>query len=140
MDVVSSAFARQIRQLRGERTLAEFAEFLGISSSALQRYETGERAPRPSFIERICAQCNVTFEWLALGDGARDHSASIALPLDELQLLAAYRQAAPTERAVFAALEQMVDARLQTRLMAKVLKGEALIKEAKAQAKTKATA
>lgn len=38
--------AKDLRDLRGDRTQATVAEAVGISPSALAMYETGERIPR----------------------------------------------------------------------------------------------
>lgn len=37
---------KRMRALRGERTIREMANAIGISESALRMYETGERNPR----------------------------------------------------------------------------------------------
>lgn len=45
--------AQQLKELRGDKSLAEVAERLAISKSALAMYERGERIPRDEVKLRI---------------------------------------------------------------------------------------
>ena len=45
---------RRLRELRGERTIKEAAADLGISVSALNMYELGERIPRDEVKIKLC--------------------------------------------------------------------------------------
>lgn len=45
---------RRLRELRGSRTIKESAADLGISVSALNMYELGERVPRDEVKVKIC--------------------------------------------------------------------------------------
>lgn len=45
---------RKLRKLRGDRTIKEVADNLGISVSALNMYELGERIPRDEVKVKIC--------------------------------------------------------------------------------------
>ena len=51
---------KKLRELRGIRTRVGVARALGISPSALQAYETGERMPRDAVKERIAAYYETT--------------------------------------------------------------------------------
>lgn len=44
---------RLIKQLRGERSLAEFATLLGAPKSLVQRWETGKSQPDDAYAERL---------------------------------------------------------------------------------------
>lgn len=45
---------RRLRELRGDRTIKEAAADLGISVSALNMYELGERIPRDEVKIKLC--------------------------------------------------------------------------------------
>ena len=48
--------------LRGERSRAEVAEAVGVSVSALQMYENGERVPRDEIKIKLAGYYNQTVE------------------------------------------------------------------------------
>lgn len=43
----------RLKKLRGDRTIRQVAEDLGISYSAISMYENGERAPRPAVMVKL---------------------------------------------------------------------------------------
>ena len=47
------AIGRKLKELRGKRSSAKVAQDLGISTSALYMYESGERIPRDDVKIRI---------------------------------------------------------------------------------------
>lgn len=57
-------FAARFAELRGERTQAEFAEFLGISRPTVGFYENGERIPDAFVLKQIAERCGVTTDYL----------------------------------------------------------------------------
>lgn len=57
-------FAARFSVLRGERTQAEFAEFLGISRPTVGFYENGERIPDALVLKQIAERCGVTTDYL----------------------------------------------------------------------------
>lgn len=72
-------FAERFNALRGERTQAEFAEFLGISRPTVGFYENGERIPDALVLSQIAKQCGVTTDYLAgLSDNKTLDGANVA--------------------------------------------------------------
>ena len=63
-------FAERFNELRGERTQADFAEFLGISRPTVGFYENGERIPDAFILKQIAEKCGVTTDYLV---GLRDN-------------------------------------------------------------------
>lgn len=61
---------RQIRELRGHRTLEEFARLVGVTAPAILRYEAG-RIPRSDILVRIAKVGRKTVEWLLHGEKGR---------------------------------------------------------------------
>lgn len=59
-----SIFAARFSELRGERTQAEFAQFLGISRPTVGFYENGERIPDALLLRQIAEKCEVTTDYL----------------------------------------------------------------------------
>ena len=57
-------FAARFSELRGERTQAEFAQFLGISRATVGFYENGERVPDALVLRQIAERCGVTTDYL----------------------------------------------------------------------------
>ncbi len=57
-------FAARFSGLRGDRTQAEFAEFLGISRPTVGFYENGERIPDALVLKQIAERCGVTTDYL----------------------------------------------------------------------------
>ena len=59
-----SIFAARFGELRGERTQAEFAQFLGISRATVGFYENGERIPDALVLRQIAERCGVATDYL----------------------------------------------------------------------------
>lgn len=57
-------FADRFRELRGEKTQGEFAEFLGISRPTVGFYENGTRLPDVLVLRQIAEKCQVSADWL----------------------------------------------------------------------------
>lgn len=57
-------FADRFRELRGERTQAAFADFLGISRPTVGFYENGDRVPDAIILKQIVGRCGVTSDYL----------------------------------------------------------------------------
>lgn len=67
-------FAARFSELRGDRTQAEFAEFLGISRPTVGFYENGERIPDALVLKQIAVRCGVTTDYLV---GLRDNKTKV---------------------------------------------------------------
>jgi putative transcriptional regulator len=52
----------RLRELRGDRTLAEMGEAVGISEAAYSNYEQGIRIPRDVTKKRIADYFNLTID------------------------------------------------------------------------------
>lgn len=50
----------RLRDLRGDRTLAEFADTVGVSRSAWSNYEAGRRLPSHEMIKRVATRVGVS--------------------------------------------------------------------------------
>ena len=57
---MNSNYSRNLKDLRGERTLGEVAKAVGISVSSLGMYETGRRIPRDDVKIRIAKYYGTT--------------------------------------------------------------------------------
>lgn len=62
----------RVRSLRGRKTLAEFAENLGVGGSQISAIETGRSKMSFELAERICDIYNCTMDWLIRGVGTRE--------------------------------------------------------------------
>lgn len=60
----SKAIGNRLRSLRGDRTQEKVAEDLGMSRSALNMYELGERIPRDCRKIQLAQYYGVTIEQL----------------------------------------------------------------------------
>ena len=68
-----NTMAKLITEIRGERSLTEFAETIGVTLSSLSRYESGERNPGtravgPLLIEATPEQAAQILEALGIED------------------------------------------------------------------------
>jgi phage repressor protein C with HTH and peptisase S24 domain len=59
---------KRITEIRGKKTLPEFAATLGIARSTLIRYEKGDRLPDADFICAICQVYELDANWLLTGE------------------------------------------------------------------------
>jgi len=57
----------RLKELRGSKTQAEFAQKIGIALLTYQRYERGERFPRGDVLYRIALSCRVSSDWILYG-------------------------------------------------------------------------
>jgi transcriptional regulator with XRE-family HTH domain len=90
----------RVRELRDRRTLADFANPLGVSGSQISAIENGKSNMSFELAEKICDVYKCTMDWLIRGVGSKDGSVPkveepkgdyISISKDEL--LALYRQA-----------------------------------------------
>lgn len=61
----------KLRKLRGNRSQAEIAELLGVSTSAISMYELDERVPRRETMKAISRLFDVSVEELFFADEVR---------------------------------------------------------------------
>lgn len=64
-----SVFSERLRLIRGKMSRAEFSKITGISERALVNYEHGVTLPNIEVAAKICLECNVSPQWLLLGEG-----------------------------------------------------------------------
>lgn len=57
-------FTERFTLLRGERTQAQFADFLGISRPTVALYESGTRIPDIAVLKEIAQKCQVSADYL----------------------------------------------------------------------------
>lgn len=57
-------FRERFRELQGDMSNTEFAEFLGISRQTVGFYCNGERIPDALGLKSIAEKCNVSADWL----------------------------------------------------------------------------
>ena len=60
----NAVFCERFAGLRGGRSQAEYAKFLGISRATVGFYENGERVPDANVLKKICEACEVTADYL----------------------------------------------------------------------------
>lgn len=64
-----SVFSERLRLIRGKKSRAEFSKITGISERALVNYEHGITSPNIEVAAKICLECNISPQWLLLGEG-----------------------------------------------------------------------
>ena len=57
-------FTERFRELQGERSNTEFADFLGISRQTVGFYFNGDRVPDALTLVKISQRCGVSADWL----------------------------------------------------------------------------
>jgi len=67
--MLKEVITKRLRELRGESSLREMAESIGIKYSAWARYEAGGALPGAEILERICRVHACSSDWLL---GLRD--------------------------------------------------------------------
>jgi transcriptional regulator with XRE-family HTH domain len=70
-ELLFPGLAGRIREIRGFLTQKEFAQKLGVTQGAVQKYEKGINNPGYGVLEKIAAFGAVTVEWLLHGEEAR---------------------------------------------------------------------
>lgn len=60
----SPIFKERFRELQGEMSNTEFADFLGMSRQTVGFYLNGNRVPDIIGLEQIARKCNVSADWL----------------------------------------------------------------------------
>ena len=70
-------FTERFRELQGDRSNTEFAEFLGISRQTVGFYCNGDRIPDAMTLKQIAEKCNVSTDWLLGLSDARSTDADI---------------------------------------------------------------
>lgn len=110
-------FAKVFKQLRTDRELSQsaLAEKLGISKSAVNMYERGERRPDFETVEAIADFFHVNMNYLLgftdkisrpSGDQTDDkvYNKYLATTLEEIELINAYRHAGTETQAAIRAI------------------------------------
>jgi transcriptional regulator with XRE-family HTH domain len=69
-------FGERLKQVRGERTQAEFAKVFRISKDMVGLYEREVHAPGITFLAEVCTSLTISPTWLLLGIGPRELGAS----------------------------------------------------------------
>ena len=57
-------FTERFRELQGDRSNTEFAEFLGISRQTVGFYYNGDRVPDAITLAKIAKKCKISADWL----------------------------------------------------------------------------
>lgn len=57
-------FTKRFKQLRGQMSQAQFAEYAGISRATVSFYENGSRIPDALALHNIAKNCGVSADWL----------------------------------------------------------------------------
>lgn len=65
----SRSFGERIRQVRGGKSLTEFAAGFGIHKNTLARYEKGDGVPDGAFLAKICEVYHINPVWILTGEG-----------------------------------------------------------------------
>lgn len=74
------AFHRAFCELQGERTIKEFAEYLGLSRATVGFYSAGTRIPDALGVKEIAEVCGVSADWLlGLSDYLHDENRKLTL-------------------------------------------------------------
>ena len=60
---------RRLKEVRGERSLSEFASLLGVHKNSIARWEKEEGYPTIKMFLDICEQENINPNWLLVGEG-----------------------------------------------------------------------
>lgn len=68
-------FSERLKSLRGDKTRAAFARFLGIPPAMYHRYERGQ-VPKDRNLKVIADHCGVTVDWLLGRTDAREYPAA----------------------------------------------------------------
>lgn len=79
-------FTKHFRELQGERTNTEFADFLGISRQTVGFYCNGDRIPDAQILRDIAKKCNVSSDWLLGLTDIQNPDTNIAFALQSLGL------------------------------------------------------
>lgn len=79
------AFQTSFMELQGDRTIEEFADFLGLSRATVGFYLAGSRIPDALGIKKIAEVCNVSADWLLGGSDYRNPKTRL-LTLEEMGL------------------------------------------------------
>ncbi len=95
---MAQTIGERLRQIRGEKTQAEFADLLGIARKTLVRYEAGEREVDVDLILRLNLLFKVQPLWLLTG--AFEPIAGTPLTVSSTELLSYYEQCAGEDQAI----------------------------------------
>ncbi|MGX5854548.1 helix-turn-helix transcriptional regulator [Dyadobacter jiangsuensis] len=57
----------RFRDLRGRKSLADFATSLGVTPQQISRIENGQSKPSLDLAEKVCEIYNVSLDWLLRG-------------------------------------------------------------------------
>ena len=103
-----SGLPERIKEIRGFLTQNEFAQKIGVTQGAVQKYEKGINYPGYGILEKIAEFGEVTVEWLLRGEEARPPELQERAPEAYSATLSALETALLTE--VITAVEEVIKA------------------------------
>jgi transcriptional regulator with XRE-family HTH domain len=68
---VARAFGDRLREIRGDATVRDFAERIGIDPSEWNGYETNRKLPSFFKLIEICKKTRTSADWLLFGVDSR---------------------------------------------------------------------
>lgn len=83
-DLMPPEFVNRLRHIADSfQTRRDAAQAAGISTDQLTRYLRGENQPTFQAMQKLCDAANMSLQWLATGDGAREAAldAATSIPL-----------------------------------------------------------
>ena len=98
----------RIKETRGFLTQKEFAQQIGVTQGAVQKYETGINNPGYGVLEKIAEFGAVSVEWLLRGEESRPPKLQDCPPEDYSATLTSLETALLTE--VITAVEEVIKA------------------------------
>lgn len=72
MDSKENILGKRLKELRGDRSQKEIADFLGITETGYGHYERGSRSPDPKAIGQLADFFNVSTDYLLGRDNSKD--------------------------------------------------------------------
>lgn len=101
-----SGLPARIKEIRQGLSQKEFAQKIGVTQGAVQKYEKGINNPGYGVLEKIAGFGGVTVEWLLRGEEARPSKLQDCAPEDYSATLSALETALLTE--VITAVEGVI--------------------------------
>ncbi|HJC22022.1 MAG TPA: helix-turn-helix domain-containing protein [Candidatus Butyricicoccus avicola] len=112
-------FRERLDKLRGSRTYADFADFLGMSRATVGFYLAGKRIPNAADLKKIAQKCEVTADYLIGLDRAPTHESSdfadrlgiSSDTVDKIELMKEVFTALPDRDGAIPALDAMLSSK-----------------------------
>lgn len=101
IDLLACEAGERLKQIRGSKTQAEFAKFLGIGRTTLIRYEAGERRPDVELLVKLNMLYGIQPLWLLTGKF--EATSGVQLSARERALLDVFRHATEAGKAALEA-------------------------------------